>query len=726
MSKRKSPHDFLFREELGHGSYSTVYRVVERSSQHQYAIKICSKRHIIGENKVKYVTIEKNTLNLLGQANHPGIIKLYYTFHDQENLYFVMDLAPGGELLQLLRRQRVFSEAWARHYMCQLVDTVEYIHSMGVIHRDLKPENVLLDKEGRLMIADFGAAYTVGQSDAGSDGDKPATSFVGTAEYVSPELLLENKSYYSSDVWALGCMLYQFLQGTPPFRGQNEMETFEQIVNLDYTWRIPANPLAAGLVSKILVLDPSQRYTLEQIKKHKWFSGVDWNNKEKIWRGSWTIASESTPRPRVGYKSRELLDTPIKNIPVVTQRNKKPTKMNTTSSIVEWRKMLGLSGNDLGIKATLGGNGLPIAPFTPTSGITPDNRGDNAVAPAKTRDAFRPMSSRVISSPHSKPSGRPAALPLPLQTGTPSHNVVQQIVVNTPGRTETSSPYVSPTVPVRNAIWKQDLVQLHEIPYSAKYSGLTLAGFSQVSDTLIADLISHHANELRTLSRTGILSLDNTGYLSFIEQGRARPLSRIIDPDLSIYEYRLGHSTEDDFLILEKYKQSIWIVWLNKPTSASRRIPIKETWAQTLSKYKKQVSDEEELSAKLNRTCVSSWGSRTPSPTYPAEGKTRVAVQPQDIPLPSPAKSSSNSGVSEPISKIPPRQLVSASEQSHKAKSEAHTKKANSYSYIAPNDMVLSSSRYEVLRTASNNDSKSNGAAVSGASAAFRTLRVNK
>ncbi|AGO11101.1 AaceriAFR377Cp [[Ashbya] aceris (nom. inval.)] len=726
MSKRKSPHDFVFREELGHGSYSTVYRVVDRSNQHQYAIKICSKRHIIGENKVKYVTIEKNTLNLLGQANHPGIIKLYYTFHDQENLYFVMDLAPGGELLQLLHRHRVFSEAWARHYMLQLVDTVEFIHSMGVIHRDLKPENVLLDKEGRLMIADFGAAYTVGQIDARSDGEKPASSFVGTAEYVSPELLLENKSYYSSDVWALGCMLYQFLQGTPPFRGQNEMETFERIVSLDYSWRTSVNPLAVDLVSKILVLNPSQRYTLDQIKKHKWFSGVDWNNKEKIWRGSWSVAPEVTPRPRVGYKSRQLLDTPIKNIPVVTQRNKKPTKMSSTSSIVEWRKMLGLSGNDLGIKATLGTNGLPMAPLTPVSGMTSDSRSDTTPALPKSRDAMHPVSSRAISSPPSKPSSRPVLPPLPLQPSTPSHNVAQQIVVDTPRRTQATSPYISPTVPLRNAIWKQDLVQLHEIPYTTKDSGLTLAGFSQVSDTLIANLISHHANELRTLSRTGIFSLDSTGHLSFIDQGRVRPLSRITDPDLSIYEYQLGHSTQDDFLILEKYRRTMWIVWPSKPNPASRRAPVKETWAETLSKYKKQISDEEELSAKLNRTCVSSWGSRTPSPTYLTETRANAAMRPQDIPLPSPAKSSGNSGVSEPGSKVPPRQLVFAGEQNHKAKSETHTKKANNYSYAAPTNIVLSSSRYEVLRTVNNDDSKSSGAAVSGASAAFRTLRVNK
>lgn len=95
-SRKRSPHDFIFKEELGHGSYSTVFKAVDKRSPNKiYAIKVCSKKHIIKEAKVKYVTIEKNTMNLLAQKHHPGIIKLYYTFHDEENLYFVLDFAPG-------------------------------------------------------------------------------------------------------------------------------------------------------------------------------------------------------------------------------------------------------------------------------------------------------------------------------------------------------------------------------------------------------------------------------------------------------------------------------------------------------------------------------------------------------------------------------------------------------------------------------------------------------
>lgn len=81
-----------------------MHLAMDRATGRDYAIKVLDKRHIIKENKVKYVTIEKDTLNRLG--NHPGIVRLYYTFQDERSLYFVLDLAANGELLGLLKQVR--------------------------------------------------------------------------------------------------------------------------------------------------------------------------------------------------------------------------------------------------------------------------------------------------------------------------------------------------------------------------------------------------------------------------------------------------------------------------------------------------------------------------------------------------------------------------------------------------------------------------------------------
>lgn len=99
---KKGVQDFEFGRTLGIGSYSTVVGATDKQSHRSYAIKILDKRHIIKEKKVKYVDIEKNTLNRLG--DHPGIVRLYYTFQDESSLYFVLDYASNGELLSLIKR----------------------------------------------------------------------------------------------------------------------------------------------------------------------------------------------------------------------------------------------------------------------------------------------------------------------------------------------------------------------------------------------------------------------------------------------------------------------------------------------------------------------------------------------------------------------------------------------------------------------------------------------
>src|SRR6202012_3226269 len=141
---------------LGEGSYSTVLAATDRNNGREYAIKVLDKRHIIKEKKVKYVNIEKDTLNRL--TEHPGIVRLYYTFQDERSLYFVLDLATGGELLGFLKKMTTFDEECTRFYGAQILDAIEYMHSRGVIHRDLKPENVLLDDQMHVKITDFGTA----------------------------------------------------------------------------------------------------------------------------------------------------------------------------------------------------------------------------------------------------------------------------------------------------------------------------------------------------------------------------------------------------------------------------------------------------------------------------------------------------------------------------------------------------------------------------------------
>lgn len=294
-SIKKGVKDFSFGQTLGEGSYSTVLAAQDRQTGKDYAIKVLDKRHIIKEKKVKYVNIEKDTLNRL--TDHPGVVRLYYTFQDERSLYFVLDLCSGGELLGVLKRMTTFDEECTRFYGAQILDTIEYMHSRGVIHRDLKPENVLLDDQKHIKITDFGTAKLLGPvKDSRAPGsfppdttqeDERASSFVGTAEYVSPELLTDKNACKASDLWAFGCIIYQLLAGRPPFKAANEYQTFQKIVALDYEFPRAFPEVAKDLVERLLVLDPQRRLPIEHIKNHQFFEGIKWG------RGLW---QEKAPR----------------------------------------------------------------------------------------------------------------------------------------------------------------------------------------------------------------------------------------------------------------------------------------------------------------------------------------------------------------------------------------------------------------------------------------------
>ncbi|KAJ3248759.1 3-phosphoinositide dependent protein kinase-1 [Chytriomyces hyalinus] len=286
--RMRQPRDFTFGRVLGEGSFASVVSATEKETNRRFAVKVVDKKFLVRENKAKYAMVEKEVLN---RSNHAFIVKLFYTFQSADSLYFVMELAENGDLLALMR-SRIFTREAAVFYTAEIIVGIDYLHSIGVLHRDLKPENILLSADNHIKICDFGSAK-IQQPTSKPDATSPPpvethpqqNSFVGTAEYCSPELLNDRSATTASDVWAIGCILFYMYSNRPPFKGPNEYQTFQRILALKYEF--PESHLnidegvseARAVVERILVLDSKLRITIPELKMMPFFKSIhNWDN----------------------------------------------------------------------------------------------------------------------------------------------------------------------------------------------------------------------------------------------------------------------------------------------------------------------------------------------------------------------------------------------------------------------------------------------------------------
>lgn len=265
---------------------------------------MCVKEHILREGKQEYIKREREVMNVLSGC--PGFVNLYCTFQDAARLYFVMTYAKNGDLLPHINKVGSFTKECTQFYAAELLLALENMHKRGVIHRDLKPENVLLDDNMHCLLCDFGSAKLLDGGVAPVEGDNSAglepvvdltatgkatnpryqrgrkNSFVGTAQYVSPEILKGQPSSAAADLWAFGCIIYQMVSGLPPFRGGSEYLIFQSILKQQLSFPDGFDAEARDLVEKLLVLDPSARIgakdrnRYDSIRSHPFFRGIDW------------------------------------------------------------------------------------------------------------------------------------------------------------------------------------------------------------------------------------------------------------------------------------------------------------------------------------------------------------------------------------------------------------------------------------------------------------------
>lgn len=271
------PHDFEILRVVGQGAFGKVFQVRYKRTGEIYAMKVMRKEKILQRDHSEYVKSEKEVLTAV---LHPYIVTLRFSFQTPSKLYLVLDFINGGHLFFNLYRQGVFSEDVARLYTAEIVLAIAYLHSSGIVHRDLKPENVLLDSDGHLKLTDFGLAKKH------MDDNGRSNSFIGTMEYMAPEIV-EGKGHDKAvDWWSTGILLYEMLCGVPPFRAKSRNALQNQILSAKVKFPKFLSSESQSLLKSLLTRDPNKRLGCgpagsDNIKKHAFFRTINWAKLEK-------------------------------------------------------------------------------------------------------------------------------------------------------------------------------------------------------------------------------------------------------------------------------------------------------------------------------------------------------------------------------------------------------------------------------------------------------------
>ena len=196
--------------------------------------------------------------------NHPHIVKLYEVIDTPDDLFLILEYVNGGEIFDYLVAHGKMKEEVAKKHFRQIVEAVRYCHNLKIIHRDLKAENILLDDKLNVKVADFGFSTQFRD-------DAKLNTWCGSPPYASPELYL-GQEYYGPqvDIWSLGVILFVLVCGALPFDGSSLPKLRAKILSGKFKVPYHMSKECESLIRKMIVVDPSQRISLTQLKADKW------------------------------------------------------------------------------------------------------------------------------------------------------------------------------------------------------------------------------------------------------------------------------------------------------------------------------------------------------------------------------------------------------------------------------------------------------------------------
>lgn len=300
----QSIENYTLGEKLGEGAFSVVYAAINKETKEKVAIKVIKKYQLDEKQKANVM----KEVNLMSQLNHPNVVKLI-DFIENDHYYFIIqELVSGGEIFNEIIKYTYFSEDLSRHVIIQVAEALLYMHEIvGIVHRDLKPENIFFKPvkfikdepaarfkklrksdnpktkvdEGRFVmnyggggiglikIGDFGLSKQISLDQSNS-----LKTPCGTIGYTAPEIVRDQRYSKEVDMWALGCVLYILLCGFPPFFNDNIEELTKTVARGEFKFLTPwwdeISDGAKNCVSRLLTVNPGERYNVEQFLNDPW------------------------------------------------------------------------------------------------------------------------------------------------------------------------------------------------------------------------------------------------------------------------------------------------------------------------------------------------------------------------------------------------------------------------------------------------------------------------
>ncbi|TYI54282.1 hypothetical protein E1A91_D11G063700v1 [Gossypium mustelinum] len=258
--------DYLLKSKLRESSVSIVWKAETKSSGEEVAVKqvFLSK---LNKHLANCLDCE---LNFLSSVNHPNIIRLLQVLQSESCLFLVLEFCAGGNLASYIRRYGRVQEQLARRFMQQLGAGLEVLQSHHIIHRDLKPENILLlgSKDDLVLkIADFGLSRSL-------DPGNYAQTVCGSPLYMAPEVLQFQSYDEKVDMWSLGAILFELLNGHPPFHGRTSVQLLQNIKSstcLPFSKLIlpRLHPDCVDMCSRLLSVNPVDRLSFQEFYQHR-------------------------------------------------------------------------------------------------------------------------------------------------------------------------------------------------------------------------------------------------------------------------------------------------------------------------------------------------------------------------------------------------------------------------------------------------------------------------